>query len=254
MDRSEGRPQLLRYGCGGCLGLAFLFLFVIITTGFWGYRHFKGFVTNLKYYEDESRALQEQYPFTPPDDSIIPPERFAVYLDTRDQILQAAGRELDYLFNFIEQPHAMQSVTPFSLFKNITTQIPRVARISRLKIEVLRQADMNPIEYRYLTRRLAGEVISWRELDAADPRQETVQQYLRPAVIFEANFEEFERIHPWNAFHGGEEFFQERIIRSARLYIDPRHPNRELISAHADRIASASCAVFVDLWSSENDF
>ncbi|MFB3786311.1 MAG: hypothetical protein ACE15F_08075 [bacterium] len=254
MNHSKWRSPGIRYGCGGCLGLVFLSLFIILTTGFWGYRHYRGFITNLKNYDAASRALRDEYPFSPPQDRVISPERLEEFLNTRDQILLAADRELEYLFDFIKYPHAMRTVTPFSLIKNMTTQVPRIARISGLKIQVLRQAQMNPVEYQFLTRCLAGEVISWRELDAADPRQKTVQLYLQPAVIFEANFEEFEREHPWNGFHGGKEFYQERIIPSARPYLDPRHPNRELISAHADRIASVSCAVYVDLWTWENDF
>lgn len=254
MNNIKRRPQWIRYGCGGCLGLTLLLLFVILTTGYWGFRHFKGFITNLKNYDAASRALLEEHPFTPPHDHVISPERFEEYLNARDPILQAADRELKYLFDFIKYPHAMRTVTPFSLIKNVTTQIPRIARISGLKIQVLRQARMNPVEYQYITRRMAAEVISWRELDPADPRQETARQYLQPSVIFEANLEEFKREHPWNGIQGGEEFFPERIIRSARPFIDPQHPNRELISTHAGRIASVSCAVYVDLWTWEDDF
>ena len=155
---------------GACL--AFLFLFVIITTGFGlpaqGIRHQPEILRTIRAFR--SNILHA------PDDSIIPGTLRGV-LDTRDQSSRPPAVNWT-TFNFIEQPHACNPSSLLPL-QNITTQSPRRAD-QPAENRVLRQADMNPIN-RYSPAAWQASLLAGTRRRRS--RQETVQQYLRPAVI-----------------------------------------------------------------------
>lgn len=86
-------------GCGGCL----VIILAIVLFGVAGVFYIRTTVQNTEQISSNIRALEDQFPFTPPSDQALDPQRFETFLAARAALFQQTSPILQPIILFSDE-------------------------------------------------------------------------------------------------------------------------------------------------------
>lgn len=130
-----------------------------------------GPIVELSQVEDQLAALDAEMPFTPPEDMVVPEDRFRVFLDIRRELLPryTAWQEL-------ESRLETSGDEDWETAKEVLAQVREVAAAQRA---ALAQHRMPPAEFNWIEDRVYGD---WARAIASGPERRTVTEALAAAA------------------------------------------------------------------------
>lgn len=196
-------------------------------------------------------SLEEDFPYTAPEDEVVPEARLEVYLQIRQDSINALEDKMGWFVEFTQNPDSLEGQSTFQVAQQFFRLPVNILEVGVVQIRSLRENEMNPDEYTFITYQMLEEVWYWRQnLPADDPLKQTADQYFQPIIQMNENIQQAEQQSPNQNISAGP-FDQERFFNKIEERADDNRPNQELMQAHAGEIATASSAVFVDAWTLE---
>ena len=144
-----------------------------------------GPIVELSQVEDQLAALDAEMPFTPPDDLVVPEDRFRVFLDIRRELLPryTAWQEL-------ESRVESSGDEDWKTAKEVLAQVREVAAAQRA---ALAEHRMPPAEFIWIEDRVYGD---WARAVAFSPESRAVTEALAEAAREDlAVLDELDRRH-----------------------------------------------------------
>ncbi len=127
------------------MGCGIAFLIVLIIVGYVGYRFYRftqNVVIDVKNVSERYRALNVQIPFFEPDDGLISPDRFDIWIKLRVDL----SEKVNEMINTIDH---------FSI-ESILRVREQTFEMADLFAESLEGVFMSPAEYIWITQQIAG--------------------------------------------------------------------------------------------------
>lgn len=238
-------------GCGGCLGVVVLGVVLVSVFAYWASQLFGHFPESVQEMESEHRALQKEFPFELNLEGVLEAERIDKFFNVRDQTIASANEHLPWLLRLGEESLPMQKEGRISIFKNVLMSVSQFPRVGVERAYALRGQGMSLNEYERISRVLSIELVSWREMEEGGLHRQTADAYFQPLINFEDNVEAYKANRPWHGINDNDEITLERYVQEVKRDLDQAGKNREAFAERAERIASASAAVFVDMWTNQ---
>ncbi|MGC9327750.1 MAG: hypothetical protein ACP5I1_08960 [Candidatus Hinthialibacter sp.] len=240
----------VKIGCGGCLGLVILLVLFAIVLGTAGYRYFQGMQKNIGVWETRRHEINVAYPFTPPENNQIQEERYVSFLKIRAQVLIAAEKRLDWLFEFMAQT---ENPSVFDKLKMGLRFLNFFADLSEIGLELAQDLDkekMSMDEYIYLTRLTAAALYHWGQAQEENERKALWRQYIKPLDDLSDRMQKIEEENPGAQIDLGP-LERSKIFDVMETLPTPPQEIEDLIFLHRDEIAVVPSAIFVDAYIAE---
>ncbi len=242
------------WGCLGCGGFLLL-VFIIIGAGVgWvGYnamqygQQFQEMYTQIN---TQYTELNEEFPFSPPQDGLIPEERYTEFLQVRQE-LTAFSQEYVKQFEEISQKISQNFEGGFmdmfagisSIKQIIDTAVKLFPEIGGKHVELLRQREMSKREYIWICRTTLGTLSKCQENNHTEGQQVWSQ--------YEAQFHEVEKTmqeinsnnQQWN-----NQDFDFSNLREAVQSVDFKAENADLIVKNKDALLEPTNAPALDFF------
>ncbi|MBZ0257809.1 hypothetical protein K8I31_17225 [bacterium] len=238
-------------GCGGCLVIVLIGVGIIGLIGYSIREIFANFPKEMEEMEEIHKEVKQDYPFELNVEGILEPERIDKFFNVREATIASAEENISWLLQLGDESMPMQKENTFSVIRNMMETVSKFPRIGVERARALREQGMSLNEYEYISRVLSIEVVSWREMEEDSANRQIADAYFQPLQNFEDNLKAYKESHPWNGINDNGEFSVERYCREVQKDLDEADINREAFLERADRITSASAAVFVDLWTNQ---
>lgn len=238
-------------GCGGCLVIVLIGVGIIGLIGYSISEIFANFRKDINEMEDIQREVKHDYPFELNVEEILEPERIDKFFNVREATIASANKHISWLLQFGDESMPMQKENTFSVIRNMMKTVSKFPRIGVDRACALREQGMSLKEYEYISRVLSIEAVSWRKMEEDSANRKIADAYFQPLQNFEDNLKAYKESHPWNGINDNGDFSVERYCREVQKDLDEADKNREAFLKRADRITSASAAVFVDLWTNQ---
>lgn len=229
-------------GCGGCLGL--VVIAIIIFTGvvaYQGYQFGKNIHETYLAVSENYHEVDQQFPFTPPEENVLKEDRFKAYLTIRGNMTNFAT---DYVNKFeeigkkieknFEAPGFFNKITGISSITEIVKHaVNMAAEIGNHHVELLEEHKMSWKEYEWLTRQFLGTMAK-----AENNNNEEV------AKLWETYLEKFdesrEKMREVNVNTGeqqfsGDDMNRENLRREIET-VEYRSENAELIKQNEENL------------------
>ncbi len=232
-------------GCGGCFSVIAVLVILLIIGGWWIKNYTNRIQQNYEELSAKHDQLNQEYPFTPPGDKSIDPDRFDKYLSVRDQVITKVETNLDWLIKLANSPDIKGGMSIFGLISKFVGLPMTLINIDTSRVQLLEAVQMSSKEYEYLTRVTAAEILSWRELEEDNQYKQLAEKYIQPLEDINEHVAEIEQNNPSQNIELGP-FDLEQFMEAVEQGKDPEHTNRELIQENAERIISSDSVVFVD--------
>ncbi|RJP35485.1 MAG: hypothetical protein C4527_00045 [Candidatus Omnitrophota bacterium] len=232
-------------GCGGCLSMVIVFMILLVMGGFWVKNYANRIKQNYEVLASDHRELERQYPFTAPADKTIDPQRFEKFLSVRETVNAEAQTKLDWLIQFAQTPNEKSGMTTVGLIHKFVGLPITLSEIGMTRVDALRDAAMSHKEYDHLTRVVAAELWSWRDLEDADPLKTKAVVYFKPLEDIRQFLNDAGEKNPHQEIQVGP-FDLDRFLEAVESEKDEHHVNRELIRSGSDRIVAGDAIIFVD--------
>ncbi len=155
--------KIALYGCLGCGGFILLLIMLLVGgvgfLGYQGYQFGKELGETYKQVATGYNDLEAEFPFAQPQDDLLSEERVKTYLTIREQTagfasesIKKLGDKGDEIGNQMEQPGIMSKIHGAKKIKEIITLATHLAaEIGQGHIQTLRENNMSPSEYQWLT-------------------------------------------------------------------------------------------------------
>ncbi len=235
----------LTIGCGGCLSIIVIIIILIVMGGFWIKNYTNQIQQQFKTLTAEQKELENQFPFSAPEDKAIDPERYDTFLSVREKIVTETESKLDWLIQFAQSPDDKGGMTIIRLIRNFVGLPLTISEIGLFRVDLLREAEMSHKEYDYLTRVSAAEILSWREFEEGNPWRQHAETYVQPLEDIQAHIEKAEENNPGQNIETGP-FDLDEFLEEIQVAKDPDHTNRELIQSKINRFLSSDTVILVD--------
>ncbi len=232
-------------GCGGCLSVAVLLLIVVIISGYFIKQYVDDVQNRLREANEKFDQLEQDFPYETPE-SIQPfeEERFNQFLNIRDQTIETAEEEFDWLLSMIQE-EAQKEFSFIEFIRNVINVPNQIAEIGLNQSQQLRQMEMSPKECSYMTKVMAAEINSWRDMEEDSQQYKYAINYFDPLQQVKRGIEKQKEQNPNSNIDPGP-FSYEEFLSRIEDFEDPEHLNRDLILTNMERINSSTAAIFVD--------
>lgn len=236
------KRRFVLWGCLGCGGFVFLiFLFVAAGIGWVAYTAMETgskFAETYQNLETSYKNLDQQFPFTPPADGIIPEERFTAYLQVRGDMSVVAT---EYLSRFEEIGtqigEQFESGSLFDKFRGIgsikdiiMTAINMIPELGGEHVKILSQQNMSLQEYAWIC------TVSIASLEKAEANNNTEAQAIW--TEYQSNLTELQsKINEqnWNQYNNDNDVnFNYNNFISIVQRSDYKAENASLVIANKD--------------------
>lgn len=239
-------------GCGGCLGIIILGVLVTIALGTMGYRYVKNVERNMEIWETKMKAIDQAYPFTPPEDNQIQADRYAAFLNIREKTIAAAEKRLDWLFQFIQSPEKPSGYSMVGLGFNFLNFFSTLSEIGAEMADEMDQEKMSMKEYVYLTRSTMGALYQWSQSADDAEKKAAWDQYMKAVNDLATKVERFKEEKPGAKFEMGP-LDRDQIMSLMKSLPAPPAETQEVLFAQRGRINSSTAALFVDEFIVQHD-
>ncbi|MBN2029662.1 hypothetical protein JW824_05400 [bacterium] len=187
----------------GCGVTSVIILIIIVYAGYRVYRFAQDIGFQLKEVNEQYETLDVQIPFTEPEDGLIPPHRFDLWIQLRMDLSEQINGMVDSIGNFSIQ----------TIFQ-IREQTFEMADLFAGSLET---ALMSPSEYLWITRQVVGVLNSG---DAqANPQMDEIIQAFQDLSNDDGSTRERLDVHSLE-----EPVTYDQIIRTCGLLIGKKEP------------------------------
>ena len=217
-----------------------------------GVRYAKNIGQNMDAWDQRVREVNQAYPFTPPDDPFTEEDRFATFLNIREQAVAAAEDKLDWLFVFIQQK---EKPNWFDLAKIGLKFVHFFSVLGEIGLDLTNELDRNQMsvrEYAYLTRLTMGTLYQWKNQEANDERNAVWNRYMQPIHEINDKAERIEKENPGTKVDISP-LHRNRILGMMESFPEPGEEMQNLVFAHHAKVTASTSAVFVDVFIVERD-
>jgi hypothetical protein len=230
-------------GCCGCFLIVAIFLGILIGSGL----YLKKKADNAQQVSMEVNQLNEKYPFTPPEDHRLSPDRFFVFLSARESLFNNVEHVLAPVINLAGGDTKPEEITTFTIIQGVARMLIKAPDFKVAQAEIFNRIEMSPQEYTYMTRVLAKEISRWIDLDKPKSQRETADAYFAPLMRFENNIQTFEKENPGANMDTGP-FQYTRLMSHLDNNTQFSDNNTEIILENMNSIMQYPNTVFLDVW------
>lgn len=239
------RNRWLWIGCGGCLGIVII-LILLMTGGFiYFYQYGIGIKEKLEQLDREIRALNENFPFTPPEAYAIAEERYREFLSIREKTIRLTQEELGWLIRFSEDPESKGGLTIFQLVYKFVNLPNSLGSIGLDLTGRLNTQKMSWDEYQYLTGVTISVLLSWQSEPELSEQRKIADSYIKLLRTINENTDRTEREHPGTHIDLGP-FQIDEFKTNAQRFQDIPNEIHDMIYDNHLQIMSSQSGVFVD--------
>ncbi|MDX9755546.1 MAG: hypothetical protein RBU29_16400 [bacterium] len=230
-------------GCGGCL----VIILAIVLFGVAGVFYIRTTVQNTEQISSNIRALEDQFPFTPPSDQALDPQRFETFLAARAALFQQTSPILQPIILFSDENTPQFEQSGFAVFSSVAKMLLHMPQMKELQLQIFQQNQMASPEYNYWTWLMARELSTWIDLDTAPEQRDFAQQYFSPLQVFQTNARAYEDQNPSANLDGGP-FDFDTFLGKIKREDYANTTNADIVFAARDRIQTTSNTIVLDAW------
>ncbi len=234
-------------GCGGCFSILILIVIVLIALGTFSFHYAQNIQKKMDAWHTETNALNQAYPFHPPENNRTKEDRYLTFLKVREQTIAAAEKKLDWLFQFItlqEKPSGVMMVKLGIQFLNF------FVTLSNVGVDLthhLAEERMSMNEYVFLTRLTAGTLYAWLQSDQESDRKSAGQDYFKAIDDLSNQVQRIKADKPGAHIDIGPLNRDKVYTKMQKMPVAPEEVD-DLLFAHRAQINSSSATVFVDIF------
>ncbi len=266
----------LMAGCGGCLGLVVLLIIIGGIFTWYASDYFTGVGETFEKFNQERRTLEQEYPFAPPEENVLPQaedqaapddvqapteeqqvaqadvSRFETFVNVRKQTVQTAEEKIQWLLEWSGYRESEDKLGTFETIRKFIGLPKDIGDVGLSQLELLREQQMPFSEYQHYTRIVAAEIVSWSELPEDNPLREWGTRYLDPLTKLKEEIQKIKENNP-NAQIDAERFYKNEFVQTVKSWENPGHPHRELISQHKEDLIFSPVGTLVDVLAMEEN-
>lgn len=237
--------NILWIGCGGCLGFLILAVIVIVAIGSMGFQYAQNIGKKLDAWEEQTRQIDQAYPFALPETPQTDEERFAAFLRIREQVVAVSGEKLDWLFEFManrEEPGKLALVRIGLKFVHC------FAALGDIGIEMVTLLDrerMSMKEYTYLTRLTMGTLYNWGRLEEDEERTAAWNRYMTSVEELSERVKRIKENQRGANIDLGP-LDRKRILGAMQSFPSLSPESDAVLFAHRAEITASTSAIFTD--------